>query len=689
MAVGLIDRSVHLYRYHHHKLTSGRVQFLLVFYIAALVTAKVNVIDVDASGTIVDLAGEPYYIPFDPVLTVDPSKRSGVPTGFVPATSIASQFSPITKSFLESQIAGYGNMDDVWTDRFLESLFISYEGQFGGFLDDEAEKWLEASNISHIYVSSNIRLPKFTSPAVSQFETGPPPGPYFTTSSHASSSLEFHAAYRLRKDEYASFLFGAIPNPSGGWTPTNITLDASGAQYIPVPSRISLLAKSLPLSGTRFALKDIFDVEGLPTGAGSHAYALVHPSPLTTTAPSVQRLLALGASLVGKTRTSQFAHGAQPWEYVDHAYSINPRADGHLTASASSSGSACAIAGYDWVEFTVGSDTRGSVRKPAAFVGAYGMRPTHGSLDMQGVLPLSEDMDTAGFFARDPRLFAALGIRWYEHSPVRKRRQTIRFPKKLFYPTEHFPVSNPAAQALYDNFALVLSNHLKITTVPVNFTASLLDHIPSRDFAKFQLASNTLAEYRSWVSVGKPLVEEYKDKFNSTPTFDPRVRAMFARGATHTEEDFLAAQRVLHAFRESVASDLLKADIKSCSDALFMYDASTGGRPSYRVEEYNKIEGAAQALLAGSVGGDGDTAKMSDYFTYVASMAGLPEVTIPLGQVGYYSHISREWEMLPVAVQLVAHRGCDDLLLNLVEKLAGKGLLDPVRTGKNTFDVVL
>ncbi|KAG6869834.1 hypothetical protein C0992_001806, partial [Termitomyces sp. T32_za158] len=90
---------------------------------------------------------------------------------------------------------------------------------------------------------------------------------------------------------------------------------------------------------------------------------------------------------------------------------------------------------------------------------------------------------------------------------------------------------------------------------------------------------------------------------------------MFARGAKLASKDFLDAQSVLHAFRESVASDLLKPDIKSCSDALFMYDASTGGRPSYRVEEFNKIEGAAQALLAGPVGGDGGMAKMLDYFT--------------------------------------------------------------------------
>ncbi|KAG6892012.1 hypothetical protein C0992_002314, partial [Termitomyces sp. T32_za158] len=118
-------------------------------------------------------------------------------------------------------------MDDVWTDRFLDSLFISYAGQFTGFFDDDAEEWLQASNISRIYVSSNIRLPKFARPPVSQIEAGPPAGPYFTAPSRASSGLDILAAYRLRKDEYASFLFGAIPNPAGGWTPTNITLDAS------------------------------------------------------------------------------------------------------------------------------------------------------------------------------------------------------------------------------------------------------------------------------------------------------------------------------------------------------------------------------------------------------------------------------------------------------------------------------
>ncbi|KAG6919782.1 hypothetical protein DXG01_001621 [Tephrocybe rancida] len=683
MATGLVERLLFFQGYQLFELnvmlTSVRTTICLLSLVAVLVAAKADVIKIDKSGSILDIAGQLYYAPLNPLLTVHPSRRSGVSAGFVPATSIRAQYSPIKKAFLEAQIRTYEAVDDVWTPHFLESLFISYDGQTTGFFDEAAEKWLQSSNASHIYLSANIRLPSFASPPISQVTTGPPAGPYFTTPS-SSSGLDIHNVYRLRKDEYATFLFGALPAPSGGWVQTNITLDSSSAQYIPVPSRIALLTKSLPLSGTRFALKDIFDAQGLPTGAGSLAYARVYPAP-NTTAPAVQRLLDLGATLVGKTRTSQFAHGAQPWEFEDIPYSWNPRADGHLTASASSSGSACAIAGYDWLEFTVGSDTRGSVRKPAAFVGAYGIRPSHESLDLTGVVPLSEDMDTAGFFTRDPRLFSALGNRWYEESPVRSRRQTIRFPKKLLYPTEHFPVKNPAAQALYDGFVTALEKHLKITKVPLNLTDVLLDHLPEGNFTHFHLASNTLAEYRSWVSVGQPLIAAHEQLFNTTPTFDPRPRQMFALGATHTDDDFAAAVRIRNAFRDSIAADLLLPDTKSCSDSLFMYDAGTGGQPSYRVEEFNHIEGAAQALLTGPIG----KSKPSDYFTFIASMAGLPEITVPLGQVGYFSHISREWEMLPVAVQLVARRGCDNMLLNLVDKLAVAGVLSSTKTGRYTF----
>lgn len=266
-------------------------------------------------------------------------------------------------------------------------------------------------------------------------------------------------------------------------------------------------------------------------------------------------------------------------------------------------------------------------------------------------------------------------------SPVVVKRPAIRFPKKLYYPTEHFPVANPDAQALYDTFVDALQKHLSITKVPLNFTEALLPHFPNGSFSDFHLSSNRLAEYRSWTSVGKPLIELYEAEVGGHPKFDPLSERMFARGKDITEEDFAKAVAAKRKFSASIAEDLLKADKKSCSDSLFMYDAGAGGRPSYRVEDFNALSGAAQLPLTASIAGT----KASDYFTFLASMADLPEVTLPIGQVSYYSQVSMDWEMLPVAVQLVAHPGCDGMLMDLVKKLAGAGVLSMTKVGKTAF----
>ncbi|KAF9458005.1 amidase signature domain-containing protein [Collybia nuda] len=604
----------------------------------------------------------------------------------MPTTSIRAQHSPITKTFLTEQFKLFKRFDDIWNDKFLDAMFISYDGPATAFLDEEAEEWIQTLGLRVLYISSAIKMPEVKTLRILEIDSGPPAGPYFTKAAvpenpnEKQSTIEIFDVYRLEKDPYEAFVFGALPLADGGWRTTNITLGKDSVQYIPIPSRMAILTKGLPLSGTRFALKDIFDAEGLPTAAGSTAYGKIVPTPRKT-AESVEKLLALGATLVGKTRTSQFAHGAQPWEYRDIPYSWNPRADGYLTASASSSGSACAIAGYDWLDFAVGSDTRGSVRKPAALVGAYGMRPTHGSMDLSGVVPLSEEMDTAGFFARDPRLFSEIGTRWFAESPVRIKRTTIRFPRKLIYPTDHFPVRHPDAQKIYDSFVSSLEKHLKMTKVPMDFTEALRPYLPNGNFTEFQLYSNTLAEYRSWHSVGKPLVEKYRRLFNKAPKFDPKTRQMFKRARNLTESEFDEAVALRRQFKEDVAKELIKADTKSCSESVFIYDAGTGGHPSYRGKKYNQLPGATQFLLS-SIEVD---AKPSQFFTYVGSMAGLPEITVPIGQVAYFSEVSKQWEMLPVTAQLAAHPGCDDMLMEMVQKLAEAGVIIPAKAGRETF----
>lgn len=269
----------------------------------------------------------------------------------------------------------------------------------------------------------------------------------------------------------------------------------------------------------------------------------------------------------------------------------------------------------------------------------------------------------------------------FAESSVRNKRTTIRFPRKLLYPTDHFPVRHPDAQKIYDSFVSSLEKHLKMTKVPIDLSEALRPYLPNGSFTDFQLSSNTLAEYHSWHTVGKPLVEKYKQKFGKAPKFDTKTRQMFKRARNLTQSEFDDAVALRRQFKQSIADELIKADIKSCSESVFIYDAGTGGHPSYRSKKHNLLPGATQFLLT-SIEED---AKPAQFLTYVGSMAGLPEITVPLGQVAYFSEVSKQWEMLPVTAQLAAHPGCDDMLMELVKKLSDAGVIIPAKAGRETF----
>ncbi|KAF9000300.1 amidase signature domain-containing protein [Cyathus striatus] len=579
--------------------------------------------------------------------------------------------------------------DDVWNPQFLKCVIMFYDGPGIAKLEDDAVEYLQANSVSYLFYSSSIKLSQTAELVATEIKQNSLPiGPYILSRLDRLHEPVSRRVYRLFEDEYDAFLFGLIPNGTG-WLRTNIELPSKHKEgpvsYIPVPSKLSFLSSTLPLAGTRFALKDIYDIAEIPTAAGSIAYQHSQPLP-NATAPSVTKLLSLGAVMVGKTRTSQFAHGANPWEFYDFSYSWNPRGDGYHTASSSSSGSACAIAGYSWLDFTVGSDTRGSVRKPASLVGVYGIRPSHGALDLTGVVPLSEEMDTAGFFARDPWVFEQVHRYWYSDSPVLNKRQINRFPPKLLYPVEHFPVQVAAAQNLYEGFAAALYHHLGIQPIAVNMTSMLTPFFPNNSFSDFQLSSNKLAEYRSWTSVGKPIVDYFNATYGDSqyPSFDPVPERMFARGRNITHDEFLDAVKAKEVFRNGVSRHIFKEDSHSCSDSLFMYDAGTGGKPSYRYEELNLLHGATHFLLT-VPSSDGSPPQMKDFFNFLASMGELPEVTIPLGQVGYYSHLTRQWEAIPVAVQLVSRKGCDAMLVELVKALGERGVIRGVKVGSTAY----
>jgi amidase len=157
-----------------------------------------------------------------------------------------------------------------------------------------------------------------------------------------------------------------------------------------------------PLAGLTFAVKDLFDVAGVPTGGGNHDWARANPIP-DRHAWAVQTLLDAGADLVGKTITDEVSLGILGENAFDGT-PLNTAAPDRVPGG-SSSGSAAAVAA-GLCDTALGTDTGGSVRVPSSFCGLYGIRPTHGRLDLSGMLPQAPSSDTTGWFARDAATFA-------------------------------------------------------------------------------------------------------------------------------------------------------------------------------------------------------------------------------------------------------------------------------------------
>ncbi len=165
--------------------------------------------------------------------------------------------------------------------------------------------------------------------------------------------------------------------------------DALAAAFAAVPP-------GSPLRGIPYLLKDLFDVAGLPTFAGSTFLPEIRPTP-SADSTIVRDLRAAGAVFAGKTHLHEFAWGLTG-ENPHYGDCEHPQFPGR-TSGGSSSGSAAAVAA-DVVPFAVGTDTGGSIRAPAAFCGIFGFRGVPHHRWIADAFPLAPSFDTAGFFAR-------------------------------------------------------------------------------------------------------------------------------------------------------------------------------------------------------------------------------------------------------------------------------------------------
>lgn len=179
------------------------------------------------------------------------------------------------------------------------------------------------------------------------------------------------------------------------WTPTENALTQAIEQGA---------ASQGPLAGLPYALKDLYDLEGAPTTAGSSFLTEVRAAP-TDDSRMVRRLRELGATVAAKTATVEFAYGLSG-ENLWYGDVPHPRIP-HALAGGSSSGSAWAVC-TGLTPFGIGTDTAGSMRVPAAYCGLFAWRDTPGPLTRDGCFPLAPSFDTPGWFAADPDMLLLL-----------------------------------------------------------------------------------------------------------------------------------------------------------------------------------------------------------------------------------------------------------------------------------------
>ena len=167
-------------------------------------------------------------------------------------------------------------------------------------------------------------------------------------------------------------------------------------------ARATAKKASGPLKGVPFAVKNLFDVKGLSTLAGSKINRDLPPA--TRDSPLIEKLEAAGAVLVGALNMDEYAYGFST-ENTHYGPTRNPHNLEHV-AGGSSGGSAAAVAA-GMVPLTLGSDTNGSIRVPASFCGIWGLKPTFGKLTREGSFPFVNSLDHLGPFAANVDMLAA------------------------------------------------------------------------------------------------------------------------------------------------------------------------------------------------------------------------------------------------------------------------------------------
>jgi 1-carboxybiuret hydrolase len=377
-----------------------------------------------------------------------------------------------------------------------------------------------------------------------------------------------------------------------------------------------------PLTGVPFAVKNLYDIAGVTTVAGSSI--LRDAPPAARDAPLVSRLKAAGAILVGALNMDEFAYGFVT-ENAHYGPTRNPH-DLARIAGGSSGGSAAAVAA-GLVPLALGSDTNGSIRVPAGLCGIFGLKPTFGRLDRTGVYPFVDSLDHAGHFARtvgdlavaydamaDPGAAVCSGLEAAADRPLR--------------------VGALGGWFLQGAFPEVLEG-LDCAARALGATPGL--EIPGAETARS--AAFCLTTYEGARQHYETIVARGDD-------FDPAVRDRLRAGVGLTQDVVQAARAYRLVFRDAVRKvfedfDVLLAPTTPC--------------PAPKIGQATMTLNGEEVSVRRNLGA----------YTQPISFIGLPVVAAPTGRPGE----------LPVGLQIIAPAWREDLAFAAALKLERLGVV--------------
>jgi AtzE family amidohydrolase len=394
------------------------------------------------------------------------------------------------------------------------------------------------------------------------------------------------------------------------------------------------VAKPGPLAGLPFAAKDLFDVAGFTTLAGSIARREAEPA--TADATAVARLRAAGALLAGATNMDEGAYGFTT-ENSHYGATHNPH-DLERVAGGSSGGSAAAVAA-GMVDAALGTDTNGSIRIPAAFCGIYGLRPTYGLVPRTGSVLFAPSLDAVGVLARTIHAVALV-------------LDAIAGPDGID------PACVHAAPESYLD-AVAGERPLRVASVDLaGWGAAAPDLLDATDRVATALGATEtivlpdagLARAAAIVVTAAEGADQQQELLRAAPEIvDVRVRDRFLAGLEVPATDYLAAQRFRRRWQERILPLLLDVDI-------LVLPTVAAAAP--RIDQAMLPVGD-EVLPTGAVLGR---------FTQPLSFIGLPTLSVPLaGPDG-----------LPLGVQLAAKPFHDGTLLAAAAALEAAGVVGAV-----------